>query len=533
MNLDVRISFPDQSVPLDHTTLSSTLTAAAVASGGNVSHYPSHVGISSGNCGSNGTDEYEEFYKTAQYVTGLIIYPILCITGVLGNSLSLIVLSHKDMATSTNIYLLALGISDSLKLLNDFLYCIMLIISMSNQGAAESMMANVYPYAHYVFQVAVSVTAWLTVAVAVDRYISVCYPSRSKTLCTIPKARTVVTSIFVIISLLSIPSVFRYRLETIVDVHNNITCQDVMVTELGRNKQFMIPYTWVQNLLRGIVPVFILVFINAKIINVLRRERVKGKKLSSRNRITLMLIAMVLIFILCLTPDAIMSTFFGKGYVEEDYMTKGIREITDCLVLLNSAVNFILYCSLSAIFRNTFMRVFFGRRYVKMRGGSCRQISRDGTSIIKPKNNASFRQNNKGGGERRKSSIRELDLEAGEISDEEYSPKTLSTANGCKQTKLNFWNKDKPQRDNSYEMSDKSADVRMLSGVYMGPMEPDPRFMPSFLKPKETNKMIGSAVVENEIGNHKTFNHGKDMEDASDTKVLFLCQENSSDGVPL
>ncbi|KAK0067635.1 nociceptin receptor, partial [Biomphalaria pfeifferi] len=426
-----------------------------------------------------------------------------------------------------------LGISDSLKLLNDFLYCIMLIISMSNQGAAESMMANVYPYAHYVFQVAVSVTAWLTVAVAVDRYISVCYPSRSKTLCTIPKARTVVTSIFVIISLLSIPSVFRYRLETIVDVSNNITCQDVMVTELGRNKQFMIPYTWVQNLLRGIVPVFILVFINAKIINVLRRERVKGKKLSSRNRITLMLIAMVLIFILCLTPDAIMSTFFGKGYVEEDYMTKGIREITDCLVLLNSAVNFILYCSLSAIFRNTFMRVFFGRRYVKMRGGSCRQISRDGTSIIKPKNNASFRQNNKGGGERRKSSIRELYLEAGEISDEEYSPKTLSTANGCKQTKLNFWNKDKPQRDNSYEMSDKSADVRMLSGVYMGPMEPDPRFMPSFLRPKETNKMIGSAVVENEIINHKTFNHSKDLEDASDTKVLFLCQENSLDGVPL
>lgn len=72
----------------------------------NLSQLPGHVGGYGGKCDSNGTDEYETFYRTAQFVTGLIIYPILCITGVLGNSLSLIVLSHKDMATSTNIYLL-------------------------------------------------------------------------------------------------------------------------------------------------------------------------------------------------------------------------------------------------------------------------------------------------------------------------------------------------------------------------------------------------------------------------------------------
>lgn len=59
-----------------------------------------------GRCGSNETGEYEEFYNRAQFASGLIVYPILCVTGILGNTLSLIVLSHKDMATSTNIYLL-------------------------------------------------------------------------------------------------------------------------------------------------------------------------------------------------------------------------------------------------------------------------------------------------------------------------------------------------------------------------------------------------------------------------------------------
>ncbi|CAL1543033.1 unnamed protein product [Lymnaea stagnalis] len=281
-------------------------------------------------------------------------------------------------------------------------------------------------------------------------------------------------------TLLSIPSVFRYRLETIVDVKNNKTCMEVVVTELGRNQHFMIPYTWVQNLLRGIIPVFILIFINAKIINVLRRERVKGKKLSSRNRITLMLIAMVLIFILCLTPDAIMSTFFGKGYVEEDYMFKGIREITDSLVTLNSAVNFILYCSLSAIFRNTFMRVFFGRRYVKMRGGSCRQISRDGTTSIKTKSvRCSTRQNRNGSDkrDRRKSSCRELDVEAGGGADEEHSPRVKVSSNGfSKAKKTTTWANNKNDRsfvESADEKEKKINEMRLTSGVYMGPMTGD------------------------------------------------------------
>lgn len=137
--------------------------------------------------------------------------------------------------------------------------------------------------------------------------------------------------------------------------------------------QIMVPYTWIQNFMRGVIPVFILIYLNARIINVLRKERVKGKKLSSRNRISLMLIAVVVVFIVCITPDAIMSTFFGKGYVEEVNMVKGVREITDSLLALNSAINFVLYCTLSLIFRNTFYKVFCAKKFalVQPRSSKC------------------------------------------------------------------------------------------------------------------------------------------------------------------
>ena len=50
-----------------------------------------------------------------------------------------------------------------------------------------------------------------------------------------------------------------------------------------------------------------------------------GKKMSGRNRITFMLLSVVLVFLICITPDAIMSTFFGYGYVEENFLVKGRR----------------------------------------------------------------------------------------------------------------------------------------------------------------------------------------------------------------
>nr|KAG5685876.1 hypothetical protein BaRGS_021538 [Batillaria attramentaria] len=334
-------------------------------------------------CNTNDTDGYLHFYETAQKVTGLIIYPILCITGITGNTLSLVVLNHRDMATSTNVYLSALAVSDSLKLLNDLLYFVMLVISLTDPPAAETMMVNVYPYAHYVFTVAVCVTAWLTVAVAVDRFVAVCYPSRATSLCTITRARAVCVTVFVTMLLLSVPSAFRYRMQVVHDRYQNITCMNVIMTELGKNKQIMTPYTWTQNFMRGIIPVFILIYLNARIINVLRKERIKGKKLSSRNRITLMLIAVIVVFIVCITPDAIMSTFFGKGYVEEkDNVVKGVREITDSLLALNSAINFILYCSLSIVFRNTFYKVFCAKRFALMQHRSSKCVRNgEGTHV--------------------------------------------------------------------------------------------------------------------------------------------------------
>lgn len=306
----------------------------------------------------NVSEQYKDFFLTAQYVTGLIVYPISCIVGITTNILALVVFQHRDMRTSTNVYLMFLAVSDTIKLFNDLMYFIIVAVSLTNEDLSTMMMSTMYPIAHYIFNMSVCVTSWLTVSVAVERFISVCYASRARELCTIPRARCTCTFVFIFMSVLAIPSALRYEMRTVVDRRFNTTCVLIVPTELGENTAFITPYSWILNSSRGIIPVFILIVLNAKIINELRKERVKGKTFSARNRITLMLIVIVFMFLICITPDAIMSTFFGKGYVEENYLVKGIREITDTLLAVNSASSFFLYVTMSTVFRAHFMKIF-------------------------------------------------------------------------------------------------------------------------------------------------------------------------------
>ena len=192
------------------------------------------------------------------------------------------------------------------------------------------------------------------------RYILVCHPTRSKGLITIQRARVISAAVFVIMVSVAVPSALRYEIVEKVGLleGRNVTMLDVELTELWQNKTFVLAYNWVQALLRSIIPLFILVAMNFFIISALRKTRA-NKKLASRNKITIMLIIVIIFFIFCIIPDAIMSSFFNLGYTEsKNFLVKGVREITDSLLGVNAAVNFFLYMIFNKIFRDQFMQLF-------------------------------------------------------------------------------------------------------------------------------------------------------------------------------
>jgi hypothetical protein len=84
-----------------------------------------------------------------------------------------------------------------------------------------------------------------------------------------------------------------------------------------------------------------------------------GSTISSHNRITPTLVALIVVFIICVGPSGILDFFRqlvvfradGSSYGYYSYQTTAI--VTNCLFLINFAVNFVLYCVVNVQFRRT------------------------------------------------------------------------------------------------------------------------------------------------------------------------------------
>ncbi len=74
-----------------------------------------------------------------------------------------------------------------------------------------------------------------------------------------------------------------------------------------------------------------------------------------------MLLVVVFLFLLTEFPQGILNLLSGilAHFVEEVYWPLG--DLVDILALINNCVNFILYCSMSKQFRDTFIDIFLSQ----------------------------------------------------------------------------------------------------------------------------------------------------------------------------
>ena len=134
----------------------------------NGSNLVARLDINSTDCGDPCKPHYH-FYTQAQFVTGLIVFPVFCFLGLMGNIFIIVVLLQKSSQTSTNVYLTALAVSDTIKLINDSLYFLTVLLLRMDEMVGNRAFGYLYPYAHFIFNMSTCVSSWLTVSVAVER----------------------------------------------------------------------------------------------------------------------------------------------------------------------------------------------------------------------------------------------------------------------------------------------------------------------------------------------------------------------------
>ncbi len=138
------------------------------------------------------------------------------------------------------------------------------------------------------------------------------------------------------------------------------------VTDLWLNRTFALSVTWIYTFVRSTLPLLLLCILTYCIIVTLRKMMSKTLNTNNKKRrkqshksITYTLVLVIIVFVICVTPDAIMS-LIGLGYTESDadFLVCAFREFSDFLLSVNSGCNFILYCVFNKGFRQQFFLLF-------------------------------------------------------------------------------------------------------------------------------------------------------------------------------
>lgn len=248
-------------------------------------------------------------------------------------------------------------------------------------------------------QVCHTVSIWLTVTLAVWRYIAVAHPQHNREWCCMRTTMVAIFSAYVVSPLLCFPLFLAFSLQPkTVAVDNyghiirksdnldggarNITIYTVNISELGKASDNLLRHInfWVYSVVIKLIPCVALTELSRRLICALletkrRRQQLiaasgavgKHSTRSSRflekerqtDRTTTMLLAVLLLFLLTEFPQGILgllSVWFGENFFQNCYHKLG--EVMDILALINSAINFILYCTMSRQFRSTFSALF-------------------------------------------------------------------------------------------------------------------------------------------------------------------------------
>ncbi|XP_014663579.1 PREDICTED: FMRFamide receptor-like [Priapulus caudatus] len=313
---------------------------------------------------ATGVDEYAAFRDLMRLVVQRIAIPIVMTVGVVGNSLSFVVLTQKRMRSSTNCYLAALACFDTLYLIFNF--------SMSlvhAPGVAErKSYVNYMPWGFPLADLCSNTSVWLVVTFTVERYVAVCHPLRGRPFCTVQRAKVAIACVFTLAFLAVFPTFLEWKSGWLKD--GNETIYWIYENELVNSERYRSVYYWFTAFMFSFIPIVSLIIFNGFLIQSVHRSRHQRCVMTQQKRggdaslqetkITIMLIIVVVVFLICQLPSAVLL-IVSKEIPErspKENLVIGFNNISNLLMAINATCNFFLYCFLSDRFRRTFVKIF-------------------------------------------------------------------------------------------------------------------------------------------------------------------------------
>ncbi|XP_074036457.1 G-protein coupled receptor dmsr-1 isoform X2 [Leptinotarsa decemlineata] len=340
--------------------------------------------------------DLQAFAKGYQEIHGPLSF-FVCVFGSVANILNICVLTTKEMRWPTNFILTGLAVADLLVMLEYLPFCLHRYINLEQRNFIQHYSYNwaVFMMFHALFsQMFHFISCCLTVILAVWRYLAITSPHNSSYWCDTKKTVAVIVFTYLGCTLICFPLFVALEIKPhnqSCDIQDKIIDNDTMLlnsSNILHKTIYVTTYVsdtysvwsfWIYAVVIKLVPCTLLTHLSRKLVMVLletkkRKNMLLNQGVPLRNlneskpmrkkdrqadRTTGMLVAVLLLFLLTEFPQAILGLLGAtKGSQFQKQCYDPLGDIMDILALTNSAINFILYCTMSRQFRTTFQEVF-------------------------------------------------------------------------------------------------------------------------------------------------------------------------------
>lgn len=293
----------------------------------------------------------------------------VCVCGIVANTLNAIVLSRKSMQSATNFLLTALAVTDLLTMTSylpyaAYFYC----IATPDVRYPHRREWIIYLLFNTNFIITShTVAMWLTVSLAIFRYVVVCRKVSGPGPCTLQRAKVTAAAVVIATIVFCSPNYVMHRPYRLESGAYWFKVNDFITSYLE------IFNYWVFGVVLKVAPCVLLSVLSTLLLLAMRRADRRRARLKSQgrreesdrtrehNRTTAMLVTVVLFFVLSELPQGVLALLSGMDDAIFHSVYVPLGDVWDIIVLVNSAVNFILYCIMSRQFRQTFYGVFCQR----------------------------------------------------------------------------------------------------------------------------------------------------------------------------
>lgn len=326
--------------------------------------------------GLTGLAKFNEAYAGVHGYLSVVV----CLFGMVANSVNIVVLTRKNMLSSTNVLLTWLAVADLFTMLSYFPFALHFFIFKDPDlyyFTTRYFGWICFLLFHASFSIVChTVAIWITIALAIFRFLYIWFPTRGATYCSLARAKLAITATIVSTIICLVPNYIINVNETMEYCNPHTNQSETIHTIVYRSmkqKEFQILENvnyWVQAIFVKLIPCIMLTILTVLLIVAMHRAYKKrmalknqGKKDESdkhneHNRTTLMLFTVVVLFLITEFPQGVLTLMssLNKEYHQQIYENLG--NLLDMMALLNNSINFVLYCTMSRQFRHTFISIF-------------------------------------------------------------------------------------------------------------------------------------------------------------------------------